>query len=509
MGKPAVRQPMPDLLVVVPGIMGSILTDAEGRELWTIRARKLLPMIARMVTNRASLELGSDVGEGRSNDGIEPTELMTDLHAIPGVWTINGYGRLVDWLKLRFEVNETWETGQPGNLVLFPYDWRLSNRHSGRRLADTIDERLASWRKTSKNSQAQVTLICHSMGGLVARWFLDVEGGDSVCRRLITMGTPFQGAPKAIAALANGVHKGLGPLKADLTAMVRSFPSVRELMATYPCVDSGNGILASIDETEVPNLDASCIAWGRQFHADLYDAAPASGQATYQTVALKGHLQPTDQVAQITDSGVKLDDLEDYGSAGTPYRRRVAGRPDPEPVPNARGDGTVARGSSHPKHWANEADIPASDKVQGFVPKHADLQNSQQLQESLYQILTADRLGQTAGGDQVAVSAPEMVELGEPVTIRVRGAESKVDYLLLEVRVDGNEKPAAYFEHKGGGLLEAEVPDLSADVHELTVTATEGAIPIQDVTTLITIADDAYLEKVVNRELDADDGTER
>ena len=491
------RQPMSDLIVVIPGFLGSILRDNRGKDLWTIRGRKLLPMLARLAMNRSRLELTQGFSDGPANDGIEPTGLLTDLHAIPGVWTINGYDALVRWLTSQFEIDEVLPNGQPGNLVLFPYDWRLSNRFSARRLASTVEQRLASWRKISGNDEAKATLLCHSMGGLVARWFLDVEGGAPLCRRLITIGTPYQGAPEAIAALANGVHWGLGLLKADLSRLVRTLPSVSELMATYPCVDPGDGVLVSLSDIDIPQIDRAMVEWGARFHAELTAAAPIDGAARYQTIALKGQSQPTNQVARVTAKGVELDNLEKYENGQVPYRRLTRDGNRLETVINARGDGTVPRGSSHPKQWKSEAAPPAGDKIQGFAPKHIDLQNRRELLESLFQIFTADRLGQTAGGIPIAVSGPEMSVLGEPVKMDV-STDPMLDGLMLEVHVDNGSKPAAYLNNIGGGRYRGEVAGLPPDVHELTVIATPGAIPIVEVTHLVTVADNKVLDQLVN-----------
>ena len=38
-------------------------------------------------------------------------------------------------------------------------------------------------------------IVAHSMGGLVARWFIEREGGNTVVQRLIMLGTPNAGSP--------------------------------------------------------------------------------------------------------------------------------------------------------------------------------------------------------------------------------------------------------------------------------------------------------------------------
>jgi triacylglycerol esterase/lipase EstA (alpha/beta hydrolase family) len=132
---------------------------------------------------------------------------------------------LVNGLKARFTLTEA-STTQPGNLLLFPYDWRLSNVLSAIKLAETAPGELDRWRKHTQNPDAKLVLICHSMGGLVARWFLEVLGGREITRQLVTIGTPYQGSVDALRELVNGLSVGLGPLSVKLTAFLRSLPSV-------------------------------------------------------------------------------------------------------------------------------------------------------------------------------------------------------------------------------------------------------------------------------------------
>ena len=114
---------------------------------------------------------------------------------------------------------------------MFAYDWRLSNRWTAELLKERVESALTRWRESApERSDAKVVFVCHSMGGLVARWYLDVLGGAEIARALVTLGTPHRGALKALEQLVNGVRKGPGPLKVDLTGFARSLPSSYELL---------------------------------------------------------------------------------------------------------------------------------------------------------------------------------------------------------------------------------------------------------------------------------------
>ena len=53
-----------------------------------------------------------------------------------------------------------------------------------------------------REGASQVDVVAHSMGGLVARWFIEKGGGDARVRKLITIATPHHGT--ALASLALG-----------------------------------------------------------------------------------------------------------------------------------------------------------------------------------------------------------------------------------------------------------------------------------------------------------------
>jgi pimeloyl-ACP methyl ester carboxylesterase len=83
------------------------------------------------------------------------------------------------------------------NLFVFPYDWRRSNVTAVAQLEEYVEVV-----KRFHPEAEQVNIVAHSMGGLVARRFILDNPG--VVNRLITLGSPWLGAPKAINALETG-----------------------------------------------------------------------------------------------------------------------------------------------------------------------------------------------------------------------------------------------------------------------------------------------------------------
>lgn len=117
------------------------------------------------------------------------------------------------------------------SLFLHPYDWRRSNALAAGGLADRIDQAVGSTRE-----EAEVTLLAHSMGGLVSRYYLEsgrftARPGFRAVRRLITLGTPHLGAPLALTA-ALGKEKRLFLSAAQVHRLVNDprYPSLYELL---------------------------------------------------------------------------------------------------------------------------------------------------------------------------------------------------------------------------------------------------------------------------------------
>ncbi|WP_033328489.1 esterase/lipase family protein [Streptomyces yerevanensis] len=163
---------------------------------------------------------------------------MPDITLI-GPFVVPGYDGLVRKIRNNFDdvqVDVSLPGREPDNradLVLFPYDFRHSIRHAAERLASDVAARLGG--EHSGARRRRVIVVAHSMGGLVARYWLGPLGGAVDCAALIILGTPHRGAPKALSVLANGLKVGPKRL-AGLTEVLRQWPSAYELLPRYPAV---------------------------------------------------------------------------------------------------------------------------------------------------------------------------------------------------------------------------------------------------------------------------------
>lgn len=231
-------------VVVIPGILGSKLGDVgckrltwgDRTSLWRFEELRLLPN-----------------GQESAREH-QPCGLI-DRVQILGPLKVDAYADLLGTLRsLDFRDGET--------LFSFPYDWRRSNYEAAKALKVLLDR--------PPLAGQDVDIVAHSMGGLVARLYIQELGGAPRVKRLITMGTPHLGSARMLEVAdggwgfwANLVAGGLGNVRA--TAL--TFPSIYELMPRYPncCVVGTPGApgareTAALDETlwhDMPWLPAS------------------------------------------------------------------------------------------------------------------------------------------------------------------------------------------------------------------------------------------------------------
>ncbi|MDY0743313.1 hypothetical protein SNE35_02290 [Paucibacter sp. R3-3] len=353
-----------DVVVVVPGIMGSELVARDGRPLWTVSPGGLTAAIKAL--RSGELVLPRDHGDGAAPDGVRPAGLLRSLHVIPGLWSpVTGYEGLMNFLRgPNFQLIEA-DPDEPGvmpNLIPFAYDWRLSNRYNGKRLRDVALPALERWRDQPGMADAKLVLLCHSMGGLVARWFAEREGGADFIRAIVTMGTPHRGALKALTALVNGLEPRFGPLRLSLSALARSLPSLYQLLPQYDCIVPSTGPRVGIGAAGGLGLDAAMWKDACDFHM----AVNKNEDPAYALHKVVGIRQPTATTARVL--GERIEPLLEI-----------------EPGKNQGGDGTVPRLAAQPlAHHDRE--------VHELAGQHGELQVAPALLDLVDGILTREDL---------------------------------------------------------------------------------------------------------------------
>jgi pimeloyl-ACP methyl ester carboxylesterase len=218
-----------DAVIVLPGLMGSELVDTEsGRTVWGLADARWYVRAWASGASLETLRVTEDERAGRTGR-ITPTRLLQFPAFAPMLRGFEPYSDLV--ARLRNALN-------PDAVLAFAYDWRLSVEHNARLLAVTAERHLARWRTLADRPDAQLLLVAHSMGGLVARYFTEALGGDVIVRAVVTLGTPFYGAVKAVSVLGSGA--GVPLPRARVRALVSNMPGLHDLLPSYRCVDEGD-----------------------------------------------------------------------------------------------------------------------------------------------------------------------------------------------------------------------------------------------------------------------------
>jgi hypothetical protein len=228
---------------------------------------------------------------------------------------------------------------------------------------------------------------------LITRYAIEQLGVSELLRQVITLGTPFYGAVKAVKILSIGKGVPLLP-RAAARDLAATCPGVHDLLPRYRCV-SRSDRLDHLGITDVAGLGGD---------KDLAEAAAAQWTLlrlvdepriadTVQHHAVVGTEQPTAQSLSIeADVPGFLESLNgvDYGGDSTVYRA-AAGPPGISAVPLPQKHGTLAR--------SPEAVAFVADKLVG-----------------------ADA-GPPLGTRKLRADIPDIVAAGEPVTVLVRVAD--------------------------------------------------------------------------------------
>jgi len=458
------RQPMTDLIVLLPGILGSTLAR-NGKEIWGTSIGGIARNLWSLGQNYRALQLPIDIGDEDPGDGVVALNLMPRATMIPGFLKIDGYTALVEFLERNFAVERS-QHGRAGNLIEFSYDWRLSNRLNAGRLAQIAIPALERWRRQTGNQEAKIILIAHSMGGLISRWFLECLGGKAITRRLITLGTPYRGSINAVTTLCNGLSPGLGRLRLVLDDLVRSFPSLYQLLPTYDCIEADNDRQANLRNVALPNVRARDIADALAFHSQISEKAGPKGD--YAIHALKGICQPTAQTFSIVRG--RAEAINSYG--GVDYY----------------GDGTVPRISSHPQEWSD-------DSTAGFFGlQHASLAADPDIHRQLFGILTTERLRRFMGGPNLGLQMPDLISSGERLEIFVRSDDND-STLALEATArgeDGFALPPIPLRPIGKGGYRGEIEMLAPQAYAVQISSC-GPTSVNGVTGFTLVWNDAAL----------------
>jgi pSer/pThr/pTyr-binding forkhead associated (FHA) protein len=232
-------------IVVIPGIMGSELWN--GDEIVWPNLRNALRRAQLMQLPDQTLRVG---------------RITRQIVVVPNVVMLKSYNQLVQFL----EESLGYRSGV--DLLEFPYDWRRDNRESARKLGEAI----TAWKQQVLGRHAKVTIVAHSMGCLVSRYYVTCLGGAEHVERLIFMGGPHFGAVSAAEAILSGERIfPMGLFARTVQKLVSSYPSCYQLVATTPAVVDMSGQWRTLHEDDrwVSGEQRGLLHDANRFHEEI------------------------------------------------------------------------------------------------------------------------------------------------------------------------------------------------------------------------------------------------
>ncbi|MBI4168684.1 MAG: hypothetical protein HY510_01955 [Acidobacteria bacterium] len=237
-------------VIVIPGFLGSKLRNRHTNEsVWG----RLLSLLKRDRLDDLSLPIDRlPIQENRDN--LVPYDIYETFVGV------KFYGAILEALREvgRYRIGDINDPRPGDTCFVYYYDWRRDNIEAAIGLGRAI-ERIKS---RFKNPALRFDIVAHSMGGLVADYYMkyggrDVTGdgkehpvtyaGAADLGRIVLIGTPRRGAMSAFKILHTGFSRALA------RQALFTMPSIYQLLPT--------GGRRFIDPE------------GRPLEADLYDAA--------------------------------------------------------------------------------------------------------------------------------------------------------------------------------------------------------------------------------------------
>ncbi|MDA1277420.1 MAG: hypothetical protein O2960_25740 [Verrucomicrobia bacterium] len=312
----------PDPVIVIPGILGSRLVDGDtGRVVWGSFGPGAISHSSAAGRRAMALPMREGASLTSLEDGVRVDGTLDRLSLGFGLG-VNAYARLLRSLAIGGYRDESFGKApdEHFNCFQFGYDWRKSSVANASALDDFIEEkhRLVAedyFRRHGVHKEIKFDIVAHSMGGLLARYYLmygraelNQDGrnqevtwaGTRHVKRLIQVGTPNLGAAHALQQMQNGL--GIIPLLTRVQpAVIGTFATPYELLprnADHPLVDSAGKPIDLMDPAEWERYgwglaDPAQDVYLRQLLPDVPDVAPRAKTNCYpgeEIVAPKGVL---------------------------------------------------------------------------------------------------------------------------------------------------------------------------------------------------------------------------
>lgn len=137
-------------------------------------------------------------------------------------------------------------------------------------IEDTARElkNLLKMKGLDETSDKKLTIVSHSMGGLVSRWLIEQEGGNQLVNHLLMLGTPNEGSPfgsagMAATALNNLTNLAMNTLAGQAKGLIQSLQqtlSERSVTTTLSQMAASSEFMRQLNTSADPGVRYSIIA---------------------------------------------------------------------------------------------------------------------------------------------------------------------------------------------------------------------------------------------------------
>src|SRR2546421_1501035 len=271
--RPATRQTGKTPIIIIPGMLGSRLVNKRtGEKVWP-----------RAHPKDEDLRLPTSPDLKQNRDDVVATEVVETAKLGFPIPEIKVYEDLITTLAndagyKRGNIDDPPPDGYQDTFYLFPYDWRRDNVET----AQLLSEKIARLKEKLRRPDLRFNLVTHSMGGLIARYYLMYGGTDVLEQaeakvtwegaanigKLILIGSPNEGTMQAVQALVEGfpVAKGglffFGKIEADTSF---TMPAAFQLMPHRGSQEFYDGSLQPV------TLNLYEIETWRRYHWSIFD----------------------------------------------------------------------------------------------------------------------------------------------------------------------------------------------------------------------------------------------
>ena len=440
-----------DAVLVVPGIMGSELVDAEsGRILWGLSDPRWYVSAWSSGASLRALRLSEAEREGRYGR-VRAARLLRFPAFAPVLAGLEPYTVLLRGLRA--------VAAHADAVAEFPYDWRLPVAYNAGLLTESAARHLQRWqahpaqvaaRRADPDGDrpARLVVVAHSMGGLLTAHACRHGDLAEQVRTVVTMGTPFYGAPKTVQLLGRPAGQGVWLPRARARSLAVTLPGVYDLLPSYRCVTNG---------PSARRLTAADIA-GVGGNGDLAEQALAKPEREFaapELVQVVGAYQPTPQAVTVAH--------------GTVQAHRHTLRPDGQRE-DTGGDGTVPRDS---------AALPGA-RPMPLAQAHGWLASAAEAVLVARDVLADRRTGPWLGDAELGLDIPDVVPAGQPFPIGITGAERPIDVTCTIFDLHSSQRIQAPTVRLQGSALAATAQPLPPGLYQVQIEG-GGASPVSQI----------------------------